>query len=121
MTTFYGYCHAFTPIRSNETSTGRNREPKVCCCSENKDLQLWSSSLNALSGARGFSFTENFQHAVRLLPSNYSVQQYMGFLDDWGTVSQASSGLASHTLFYKEENLVNSICSTDISIEQVLV
>ena len=47
--------------------------------------------VNALSGASGYSLTDNFQHAVRLLPSNYSVQEYMEFLDDWGTVSQATT------------------------------
>ena len=46
---------------------------------------------NALQGASGYSLTENFKNAVRLLPSNYSVQEYMGFLDDWGTVSQATT------------------------------
>ena len=30
---------------SHETSTWNNRKPKVCCCSEDKDLQLLSSSL----------------------------------------------------------------------------
>ena len=28
---------------------------------------------------------------MQLLPSNYSVQEYMGFLDDWGTVRQATT------------------------------
>ena len=46
---------------------------------------------SALSGASGYSLTEEFKHAVRLLPSNYSVQEYMEFLDDWGTVSQATT------------------------------
>ena len=46
---------------------------------------------NALQGASGYSLKENFKNAVRLLPSNYSVQEYMGFLDDWGTVSQATT------------------------------
>ena len=46
---------------------------------------------NALQGASGYSLTENFKNAVRLLPSNYSVQEYMGFLDDWGTVSLATT------------------------------
>ena len=45
---------------------------------------------NALQGASGYSLTENFKNAVRLLPSTYSVPRYMGFLDDWGTVSQLS-------------------------------
>ena len=37
---------------------------------------------NALSGASGYSLTENFKNAVRLLPSTYSANKYMGFLDD---------------------------------------
>ena len=42
---------------------------------------------NALQGASGYSLTEEFKNAVRLLPSTYTVRNYMGFLDDWGTVS----------------------------------
>ena len=32
---------------------------------------------NALSGASGYSLTENFKNAVRLLPSTYSENKYL--------------------------------------------
>ena len=45
---------------------------------------------SALSGASGYSLTEEFKNAIRLLPSTYTEQNYMRFLDDWGTVSLLS-------------------------------
>ena len=41
----------------------------------------------ALSGTPGYDLTEDFKHAVRLLPSQYSAREYTLFLDSWGTVS----------------------------------
>ena len=46
---------------------------------------------NALNNVSGYDLTEEFKNAVRLLPSNYSVNTYVRFLDDWGTVSEANS------------------------------
>ena len=43
---------------------------------------------NALNNHNGYDLTTEFKSAVRLLPSNYSVNDYVRFLDDWGTVSQ---------------------------------
>ena len=43
---------------------------------------------NALKNHDGYDLTTEFKSAVRLLPSNYSVIDYVRFLDDWGTVSQ---------------------------------
>ena len=42
---------------------------------------------NALTGVEGYTLTDNFKNAVKLLPSTYSVVEYTQFLDDWGTVS----------------------------------
>ena len=41
---------------------------------------------NALQNHDGYDLTAEFNSAVRLLPSNYSVNDYVRFLDDWGTV-----------------------------------
>lgn len=43
---------------------------------------------NALNNHSGYDLTAEFKSAVRLLPSTYSVNDYVRFLDDWGTVSQ---------------------------------
>ena len=42
---------------------------------------------NALNNVNGYDLTEEFKSAVRLLPSTYSEDSYMLFLDNWGTVS----------------------------------
>ena len=42
---------------------------------------------SALSGATGYSLTEDFKNTIRLLPESYSVSEYTRFLDNWGTVS----------------------------------
>ena len=95
MITFYCYCHACTTIamrQAHETTENQKsvvvQKTRICNYG-----QARYKLANALSGASGYSLTDNFQHAVRLLPSNYSVQEYMGFLDDWGTVSQATSSV----------------------------
>ena len=43
---------------------------------------------NALKNHSGYDLTTEFKNTVRLLPSTYSVHEYVRFLDDWGTVSQ---------------------------------
>lgn len=46
---------------------------------------------SALIGANGYTLTEEFKNAVRLLPLNYSQEAYTQFIDDWGTVSHATA------------------------------
>jgi len=65
---------------------------------------------NALSGASGYSLTDDFKSAVRLLPSTYSVSKYMGFLDDWGTVSQLSVLIFLVTTQCTMKEIYSSIC-----------
>ena len=46
---------------------------------------------NAFNGVEGYTLTDDFKNAIRLLPSSYSVVEYTRFLDDWGTVSLIGS------------------------------
>ena len=42
-----------------------------------------------LANALGeYALTHDFKNAIRQLPMNYSVSEYVQFLDDWGTVSE---------------------------------
>lgn len=43
---------------------------------------------NAWNNTPGYDLTREFKNAVSQLPSIYSVNSYVQFLDDWGTVSQ---------------------------------
>ena len=45
---------------------------------------------NALIGQGGYTLTDEFKNAIRLLPSTYDEVKYTKFLDDWGTVSQSN-------------------------------
>lgn len=58
------------------------QKTKICTYGETR-YKLAS----ALAGADGFDLDDDFKNAVRLLPSTYSVNDYVEFLDDWGTVS----------------------------------
>lgn len=42
---------------------------------------------SALNGVNGYDLADDFKNAVRLLPLTYSMDDYIEFLDDWGTVS----------------------------------
>ena len=42
---------------------------------------------SALMGMDGYTLTDGFKSAIRLLPPTYSLEVYSQFLDDWGTVS----------------------------------
>ena len=55
---------------------------------------------NALNNVNGYDLTEEFKSAVRILPSSYSVNTYERFLDDWGTVSGANSGMTYNRTVY---------------------
>ena len=43
---------------------------------------------NAWNNTPGYNLTLEFKNAISQLPSSYSVNSYVQFLDDWGTVSQ---------------------------------
>ena len=102
------FCHV-AMTRARETTENRRsvvvQKTRICNYG-----QARYKLASALSGASGYSLTDEFKHAVRLLPSTYTVRNYMGFLDDWGTVSQLSVLIflvASQCT--EEESLVTSI------------
>ena len=43
---------------------------------------------NALANQNGYDLTTEFKSAVSLLPTSYSANHYIQFLDEWGTVSK---------------------------------
>ena len=53
---------------------------------------------SALAGADGFDLDDDFKNAVRLLPSTYSVNDYVEFLGDWGTVSARHKQLQNYPI-----------------------
>ena len=58
---------------------------------------------SALNGVSDYRLSDDFKYAIRELPSHYSVNEYMQFLDDWGTVS-------SYTLYIYHKLFVTMQC-----------
>ena len=45
---------------------------------------------SAMDDSGGYRLSKDFKNAVERLPSKYSKNKYIKFLDDWGTVSKDS-------------------------------
>ena len=102
------FCHA-AMRQARETTQNRRsvvvQKTRIC-----NHGQVRYKLANALQGASGYSLTEEFKNAVRLLPLTYTERKYMGFLDDWGTVSQLSVLIfLVATQCTEKESLVTSI------------